>query len=79
MGGSEVARALGFDVVGSLNVILLFPGSPVELADVSIYERQSKLGRWKVKGAEGSLQKTGFELKSLPPTQRLTSFEARSN
>jgi hypothetical protein len=37
------ARALDFDVVGSLNVILLFPGSPVELADVVfIYERQSK-------------------------------------
>jgi hypothetical protein len=41
-GESEVARALGFDVVGSLNVILLFPGNPVELADVVCYSQETK-------------------------------------
>ena len=30
---SEVARALGFDAVDSLKLILLFPKSPVELAE----------------------------------------------
>jgi hypothetical protein len=41
-GESEVARALGFDAVGSLNLILLFPTSPVELAEsVYIHERQA--------------------------------------
>jgi hypothetical protein len=79
-GESEVARALGFDVVGSLNVILLFPGNPVELADVSvIHKRQSKLGRWKVRVAEGSLQKNRFRAQipasCMPPAQRHKSLK----
>jgi hypothetical protein len=44
-GESEVARALGFDAVDSLKLILLFPRSPVELAErLYIRERQSRLG-----------------------------------